>query len=161
MTAHAQHLAIRVSNIERSTRFYTETLNAKQVLNTYANNKHFTELIFGLKETEYLIAFLELPDGFGLELVQFVPDAHPTIGVPQPRASFMHFAVAVDDVGESLARAVAAGGEGLGPPGGWAPGDPARYAYLKDPDGNIIELNDTTWGRILTSAVELHPEAAL
>lgn len=72
----------------------------------------------------------------------------------------MHFAVAVDGVEKTLARAVA-GGESFAPPGGWAPSDPARYAYLKDPDGNVIELNDTTWARILTSAAELHPGAAL
>ncbi|KAK7217337.1 hypothetical protein V2G26_005340 [Clonostachys chloroleuca] len=137
---HAQHLAIRVSNLELSTRFYLETFKAKKVLNHYCNSKHFTELLFGIKDTEYLIGFIELADGFGLELIQFVPDANPTIGVPQPQASFMHFAVAVDDVEATLSRAVAAGG---------------------DPDGNVIELNDTTWPRILASATELHPEAAL
>ncbi|KAH7087748.1 Glyoxalase/Bleomycin resistance protein/Dihydroxybiphenyl dioxygenase [Paraphoma chrysanthemicola] len=159
--AHAQHLAIRVSDIERSTRFYIETFKAKRALNHYLNDKNFTELLFNLKDTEYLIGFVELPDGFGLELFQFVPDAHSTIGVPQAQASFMHFAVAVDDVEATLARAIAAGGESFAPPAGWAPSDPAKYTYLKDPDGNIIELNDTTWGRILTSAIELHPEAVL
>ncbi|CAI6091317.1 unnamed protein product [Clonostachys chloroleuca] len=158
---HAQHLAIRVSNLELSTRFYLETFKAKKVLNHYCNSKHFTELLFGIKDTEYLIGFIELADGFGLELIQFVPDANPTIGVPQPQASFMHFAVAVDDVEATLSRAVAAGGVSLSPPGGWAPSDPAKYTYLKDPDGNVIELNDTTWPRILASATELHPEAAL
>jgi catechol 2,3-dioxygenase-like lactoylglutathione lyase family enzyme len=108
-----------------------------------------------------VIGFVELPDGFGLELFLFIPEAHPNIGVPPAQASFMHFAVAVDDVEATRARAIAAGGEGLTPTAGWAPGDPGRYTYLKDPDGNIIELNDTTWGRILTSAIELHPEAAL
>ncbi|KAK2684763.1 hypothetical protein QWA68_016293 [Fusarium oxysporum] len=158
---HAQHLAIRVSDIERSTRFYVETFNAKKVLNHYCNSRQFTEILFGVKDTEYLIGFVELADGFGLELLQFVPDAHPTIGVPQVQASFMHFAVAVDNVEATLSRALAAGGESFGPPAGWAPSDPAKYTYLKDPDGNIIELNDTTWDRILTSATELHPEAAL
>jgi hypothetical protein len=32
---------------------------------------------------------------------------------------------------------------------------------LKDPDGNVIELNDATWPRIIGSALELHPEARL
>ncbi|GIZ36579.1 hypothetical protein CKM354_000004900 [Cercospora kikuchii] len=157
----AQHLAIRVSDIERSTRFYVETFKAKRVLNHYLNDKQFTQLLFNLEDTEYLIGYIELPDGFGLELFQFMPDAYPTIGVPQAQASFMHFAIAVDDVAATLARAVAAGGKSFAPPAGWAPSDPAKYAYLRDPDGNIIELNDTTWSRILTSAIELHPEAAL
>jgi glyoxylase I family protein len=157
----AQHLAVRVSDIERSTRFYVETFGGKRVLHPYVNDRHFTEIIFGVKDTEYVISFVEFPDGFGIELFQFVPDAHKTIGVPQPQASFMHFAVSVDDVEATLARAVAAGGESFGDPAGWAPGDPAKYAYLKDPDGNIIELNDATWERILTSAIELHPEAAM
>lgn len=159
--AHAQHLAVRVSDIERSTRFYVETFGGEVVLRPYVNDRQFTEIIFGVPDTEYAIAFIELPDGFGIELFQFVPDRNPTIGVPQPQASFMHFAVAVDDVGAALARAVAAGGASFGDPAGWAPSDPAKYAYVKDPDGNVIELNDTTFRRILTSATELHPEAAL
>ncbi|MFG2126616.1 VOC family protein [Streptomyces sp. NPDC048751] len=157
--ASVQHLAVRVSDIERSTRFYVETFGGKEVLHPYHTGKQMTEIIFGLKDTDYRIGFIELPDGFGLELFQFLPDRNPTIGVPQPEASFMHFAIAVDDVAATLARAVANGGESFGDPAGWAPGDPAKYAYVKDPDGNILEVNDTTWERILHSAIELYPEA--
>ncbi|KAH8748267.1 Glyoxalase/Bleomycin resistance protein/Dihydroxybiphenyl dioxygenase [Diaporthe sp. PMI_573] len=159
--ARVQHMAIRVSDVERSTAFYVQTFKGKQSLNPYVNDKNFTELLFGLKNTVFRIGFVELPDGFGLELFQFIPDANPTIGVPQAQASFMHFAIKVDDIDATLARAVAAGGKALSPPAPWAPSDPAKYVYLEDPDGNVLELNDGTWGRILTSAIELHPEAAL
>lgn len=159
--ARVQHLAVRVSDMERSTKFYVETFGGKEVLRPYHTGKEMTEIIMGLKDTDYRIGFIELPDGFGIELFQFIPDRNPVIGVPQPQASFMHFAIAVDDVAATLARGVALGGESFGDPNGWAPGDPGKYAYLKDPDGNILELNDTTWERILTSAIELYPEAKL
>lgn len=158
--ATVQHLMIRVSDIERSTRFYVEGLDGVVVVNTYLNDKAFTELVMGARDTEYLINFIELPDGFGIELAQFLPDVHQPIGRPQYESGFMHFALHVDDVEAALARAEAAGGERVADPGPWA-SDPAKYAYIKDPDGNIIEFNDTTWERILGAAVELHPEAAL
>lgn len=157
--ATAQHLAVRVSDIARSTKFYVEALGGKEVLRPYSNNPQLTENFFGVKDTEYVIAYIELPDGFGIELFQFIPEPNSTIGVPQTQASFMHFALHVDNMDEALARAEAAGGQRFHDPGTWS-SDPARFVYLKDPDGNIIEFNETTWGGILTAAVELHPEAA-
>ncbi|MFZ8758885.1 VOC family protein [Microbacterium sp. HMH0099] len=156
-----QHIAIRVSDLEHSIDFFTKALGGKQVLRPYNNGVQMTEIIMGVENTDYRIGFVELPDGFGLELFQFVPDRNPTIGVPQPQASFMHFAIHVDDVAATLERVVANGGKSFGDPNGWAPSDPGQYAYFTDPDGNIFELNDTTWERILSSATELYPEAKL
>ena len=65
----------------------------------------------------------------------------------------------VDDLEGALTRGRAAGGSSAHDPGQWSPHDPARYVYLLDPDGNVVELNDSSWERILTSAVDLFPEA--
>ncbi|KAL6702430.1 hypothetical protein ACN47E_001859 [Coniothyrium glycines] len=156
----AQHLAIRVSDIERSTQFYLKTFNAKLAAKTYTSPKELAEAFFGVKNTEYKIALIELADGFGLELFQFVPDVHPTIGVPQETGGYMHFAIAVDDVEATVERGVASGGTG-GAIAGFAPNDPTKFTYLRDPDGNYIELNDTTWDKLMGAIVTLFPEAAL
>ncbi|WP_405164465.1 VOC family protein [Nocardia sp. NBC_01499] len=59
-------------------------------------------------------------------------DAASTLG-------FGHWAVSVRDVDTAFATIVAAGGSEVWPPAeAVQPG--ARFAYLKDPEGNLIEL---------------------
>jgi catechol 2,3-dioxygenase-like lactoylglutathione lyase family enzyme len=159
MTAHAQHLTIRVSDAERSVAFY-EALGAKKALRPYVTDKEFTKLLFNLDDTEYIMQYLELPDGFGLELIQFIPAPNHTYSRPQPQSGFMHFAIQVDDFAATIARLEAAGFE---PPAhvGKFGSLSASFTYLSDPDGHAIELNDAPWEQIVVATEELHPEAAL
>jgi catechol 2,3-dioxygenase-like lactoylglutathione lyase family enzyme len=159
MTSRAQHLTIRVSDAERSVAFY-QALGAKKALRPYVTDKQFTEYLFNLTDTEYIMQYLELPDGFGLELIQFIPSPNDTFSRPQPESGFMHFAIQVDDYADTVARLEAAGFE---PPAnaGHFGSLSATFTYVRDPDGHAIELNDATWEEIVEATAELHPEAAL
>ena len=62
----------------------------------------------------------------------------------QDRPGLMHMAFEVDDVDERLARLLAAGGETLGEIVSatvQGVGD-VRFVYARDPEGNIIELQE-------------------
>ncbi|MFJ4175331.1 VOC family protein [Microbacterium sp. NPDC089696] len=159
MTTRAQHLTIRVSDSERSVAFY-EALGARKALRRYVTDKDFTKRLFGLEETEYTMQYLELPDGFGLELIQFLPSPNQTFSRPQQESGFMHFAVYVDDFAATIARLESAGFEPPAHVGAFG-SLTASFTYLSDPDGHAIELNDAPWSDIVVATQELHPEAAL
>lgn len=159
MRARAQHLTLRVSNVERSVAFY-EAIGAKKALRPYLTDKEFTKTLFGLDDTEYIMQYLELPDGFGLELIEFRPSPNDTFGRPQSESGFMHFAIQVDNYAATIERVVAAGFKPPAYAGPFGSLD-ATFTYLLDPDGHAIEINDAPWEDIVRVTVELHPDAAL
>lgn len=81
------------------------------------------------------------PDGPTLEVFQYdetVEQSHPTAD----RLGFGHLAFLVDDVDETLAQLLAAGGSSLGTVAETeVPGKGRlRVVYARDPEGNILEL---------------------
>ena len=80
-------------------------------------------------------------DGPTLEIFEYVPrvTADPP---PANRPGFGHIAFFVDDVDEVRERVLAAGGSELGRTvRKYIPGaGPITFAYLRDPEGNVIEI---------------------
>ncbi|MEU1276148.1 VOC family protein [Streptomyces sp. NPDC005799] len=152
----AQHLAIRVSDIKRSTEFYVTGLGGSLI----SAPRIVEGPISIFPGATYYATFVELSDGFGIELIQFLSPAHETVSRPQTERGFMHFAIDVDDVEAVLRRIEELGigsHEGLG-----AFGDsPTKYVYVRDPDGNTIEVNNTTWDDVMATAKDLLPEVSL
>ena len=93
-------------------------------------------------------AHLRLPgfgeDGPTLEIFQLAPHVEAPLSTPN-RVGFGHIAFGVDDVTRAREAVLAAGGSAVGEIVRSAvPGKgKVEWAYVRDPEGNIIELQ--TW----------------
>ena len=87
-------------------------------------------------------AVVRSPTGLGIELIERTGSTpQPHLG-PRERATsqgFTHLAVRVDDLEDTLRAASAAGGSIVSSPAdARRPG--LRFAYVSDPEGNLLEL---------------------
>ena len=110
MSARADHhVALRVSDIERSVRFYEEALGGRLIAAPIIRSGPYIEEVFGPGAARQGRA------------TSHSPRTRSSSGSSSPRSSrsrrrssrpsgIMHFAVTVDDVPEALARVEAAGG---------------------------------------------------
>ncbi|MFI4936105.1 MAG: VOC family protein [Caulobacterales bacterium] len=83
-------------------------------------------------------------DGPTLEIFQYEPPAlHAPSAVNQP--GFAHIAFQVDSVASAQAEVIAAGGAAVGEvvTTTIATGEEITWCYVRDPEGNIIELQST------------------
>lgn len=115
------HVAIRVRDFDASVKFYTEVLG-------------FTERVrWGEGNGRGIL--LDTGDGNYLEI--FAGGAPG----PKPEGAFLHLALRTDNVDAAIEIARAAGMEVTVEPKDVALGTvPARIAFFKGPDGEIIEL---------------------
>jgi lactoylglutathione lyase len=138
------HVGVCVSDLERSTRFYTEVLGFRPVLTMdmgpevaatmEADGCRFTSRLLGRGDVR-------------VELLHWrSPEAHGD-GERRPMTSLglTHLCLRVDDVEPVLAAAERAGGTAhrhttTELPGMGVDGGPVRLVYLTDPDGVRIEL---------------------
>ncbi len=126
---HLEYTGIRVTDLDRSVRFYTEHLGLKELRrkDTRADGLGIW-VVLQDAESAQRIELNWYPEG----------SRHATPYVPGEGLD--HLAFVVDDVAEAYATLVAAGAEPAIPPSeyeGWT-------AYVKDPDGNWIELYQKT-----------------
>ncbi|AGA59603.1 MAG: VOC family protein [Thermobacillus sp.] len=115
------HVAIRVHDFDASVKFYTEVLG-------------FTERVrWGEGNGRGIL--LDTGDGNYLEI--FAGGAPG----PKPEGAFLHLALRTDNVDKAIEVARAAGMEVTVEPKDVSLGTvPARIAFFKGPDGEIIEL---------------------
>jgi catechol 2,3-dioxygenase-like lactoylglutathione lyase family enzyme len=80
-------------------------------------------------------------DGPTLEVYSYSPALESPLPMPQ-RPGLGHLAFQVDDVRDSLERVLAAGGSAVGEPVDVEVAGAGRlsFVYVRDPEGNIIEL---------------------
>jgi catechol 2,3-dioxygenase-like lactoylglutathione lyase family enzyme len=146
MTSAYHHVGVRVTDLEAASRFYTEALGARVLVEPYSITGEVADWITGCDGAAMHMCQLGFDDGF-VELFQFETSlAPPPAPVPYVHLNVLHFGVRVDDVGEALARVEAHGGSRV-----FAPrllGD-TTYCYCRDPDGNVIELADAGMDHIV------------
>ncbi|EHZ2900392.1 lactoylglutathione lyase [Vibrio vulnificus] len=119
------HTMLRVGNLEKSIQFYTEVMGM-QLLRTNEN-----------KEYEYTLAFLGYGDesqGAVIELTYNWGKTEYDLG-----SAFGHIAIGVDDIYVTCDAIKAAGGNVTREPGP-VKGGKTHIAFVKDPDGYMIEL---------------------
>jgi lactoylglutathione lyase len=124
----ADHVAFRVADIDAAIDFYTGSLGLR-LLNRQVSREHGEAL-----------AFLDL-DGCRLELIMLLDKNGGPVAYdpPSPTEPFCpHVAVAVGDVDAMLETIVKGGAQYLKGP--MEIPDEVRWAYVADPDGNVIEL---------------------
>jgi catechol 2,3-dioxygenase-like lactoylglutathione lyase family enzyme len=125
------HAALSVSNLERSHRFYADVFGFNRV-----------EDDFRMPDHELHGRVLINPAGVRIELFEqrgSQPRQHldPTVAAMQQ--GWFQFALSTKDIEASYARVVAAGAAPLMSPR-TAPDGRTLFAFVGDPDGNLVEL---------------------
>lgn len=121
------HTMLRVGNLERSVSFYTELLGMQELRRTDYPDGEFTLAFIGYGD-EKNHSVLELTYNWGKE--------HYDLG-----NAFGHIAIEVEDIHQIVADVKAKGGVVTREPGPMKFGkNSPEIAFIKDPDGYIIEL---------------------
>ncbi|MEU0038769.1 VOC family protein [Streptomyces sp. NPDC006333] len=130
VTVSFDHIGLSVANLDRQRRFYS------QAFGFY--DQHRTEL----PDAGIRIALLSGPGGAALELTERAGSVPQHFADPFDGAGvqgYFHWALTVDDLDTAIATAVACGARTVSHPAmARRPG--IRFAYLADPEGNLIEL---------------------
>ncbi|MFG1711294.1 VOC family protein [Nonomuraea sp. M3C6] len=126
------HVSLSVANLDAQRHWYREALG-------------FTEVIeqFQVPEPPIRTAVLQAAGGTRIELIERAGSARRDVfGDPMDTVraqGYGHWALEVDDLDAAFGHLTRSGAEPIWPPGDAVqPG--ARFAYVKDPEGNLIEL---------------------
>ncbi|MFI5706543.1 VOC family protein [Kribbella sp. NPDC051620] len=124
------HVGLSVADLDAQRDFYTTAFALRE--QSYAE----------VPQPRTRIAFLRSATGLGIELVERAGSTEHHAGNAFEGAglqSYFHLALAVTNLDDAIATAVAAGAEAISAPAdAQRPG--IRFAYLQDPEGNLIEL---------------------
>jgi lactoylglutathione lyase len=120
------HTMLRVGNLERSVKFYTEMLGMKELRRRDVPDGKYTLAFVGYAEESSGAGVIELTYNYGVDKYEM-------------GNAFGHLAIGVPDVYAACERIKAAGGTVTREAG------PVKFgttviAFVKDPDGYLIEL---------------------
>jgi catechol 2,3-dioxygenase-like lactoylglutathione lyase family enzyme len=125
------HVGLSVADLDAQRRFYGNALGLVEL------EEHFE-----MPEAQIRSAILRSASGLKIELIERGGAAPQEFTDPFDGAGvqgYFHWALRVDDVEEVFASVLAAGAtEVSAPADAVRPG--ARFAYVKDPEGNLLEL---------------------
>jgi catechol 2,3-dioxygenase-like lactoylglutathione lyase family enzyme len=137
MITRFDHVGISVANLERSIAFYRDLLGMEVIQEVPFEGAKY-ESILRLRGAKGRIAVLRIGN-LELEFFEFVrPAGQPADPIrPVCDQGIAHFAVQVEDLSALYARLKAAGVDFHCPPIDFGC---AIATYLRDPDGNVIEM---------------------
>ena len=119
------HTMLRVGDMQRSVRFYTEVLGMKLLRTTDRPEQKYSLAFVGY-DTEDRAAVLELTYNYGVERYEL-------------GTAFGHIAIGVPDVKNACERVRSSGGKVTREPGP-VKGGSSVIAFVEDPDGYKIEF---------------------
>ena len=119
------HTMLRVGDLQRSVKFYTETLGMKLLRTTDRPDQKYSLAFVGY-DNEDRTAVLELTYNYGVERYEM-------------GGAFGHIAIGVPDVAGACAKVRGAGGK-VTREAGPVKGGTTVIAFVQDPDGYKIEL---------------------
>ena len=149
------HAGLTVSDFGRAVRWYHEhfgfLLVSEDILEPEATKALFP--LYRVEGARVRMGFLRAPGGSVIEIFQFEPAAsrgaagnHPTWNAP----GFTHVALNVSGVAAWMERLE---GKGVAFVAGPARTGNVDWAFLRDPDGNLVELIDLKAARPALKAV--------
>jgi catechol 2,3-dioxygenase-like lactoylglutathione lyase family enzyme len=135
------HVAVSTPNLERLVAFYRDVMGAEVVYQGgWDKGSDIIDEIVGLKGSACKQAMLKLGNAH-LEFFQY-ESPEPKPGDPERPAcdhGYTHFCIDVTDIDAEYERLKAAGVKFNCPPPDFE-GGPIRATYGRDPDGNLIEI---------------------
>lgn len=130
---HVDHIGLAVGDLERQRDWYERAFG-------FAPAHAFEIPGLGLRGQ-----FLVGPDGLALELLERQGSSHPGRPSSPPdallRQGWAHLCLRVEDVPAAYERALEAGGASVAAPGP-SPEPAVEFAFVADPEGNLVELLD-------------------
>ena len=139
------HVGLTVSDIDRTIDFYKKFFGFTEEFRGVFSSEFIADAptLYRQEEGVYSdFAFIKSPDGLVLELFQFSSNLkaeQPVWNIP----GYHHIAFKVDSVVESYQWMVEEGVEFFFEPKFRGdPKDNLYWVFLKDPDGNMVELQD-------------------
>ena len=146
MPTRYSHTNIVAEDPERLATFYTDVLDCPRAAERHLAGEWLARGM-GLPGVELHVIQVALPGlGEGGPTIEIfrMSELRPGTRSVQDRAGLMHMAFAVDDIRQSRDRLLAAGGEMLGEiAAAEVEGlGPVEFMYARDPEGNIVELQE-------------------
>ncbi|MEV4626066.1 VOC family protein [Micromonospora sp. NPDC049523] len=126
------HVSLSVADLDAQQRWYQDALGFTNVIEQ-----------FELPQPPVRTAVLQASNGVRVELIERKGSTRPeafTDPLDTARGQgYGHWALEVDDLDDAFTRLTQTGAQPVWPPADAVqPG--ARFAYVKDPEGNLIEL---------------------
>jgi catechol 2,3-dioxygenase-like lactoylglutathione lyase family enzyme len=151
------HVAFRVADVERATRFYEQAFGATVVADSVVHDGEFAAMVTGGPPgVRFCVRSITIGD-VGIELFEFLIPATATRAIHPSAGSLLHLALHVVGVPEVVAKVEAAGGRSLWPaPITWGS---ATSVYVADPDHNVLELLDASFADVVEMTIAACPEA--
>ena len=139
------HVAISTPDIDRLSAFYIEAFGFEQVMATKWRNRPIIDRIIGLTDSAARQIMLKAGNAY-LELFEYESPVGQTSSPTRPPSDhgYTHFCIDVTDIDAEYERLSACGMQFHGPPPTTAElgGSGIRAIYGRDPDGNIVELQE-------------------
>jgi len=139
MTTAIRHVGLVVADLEKSLKFWCETMGFVVSRQMEESGPHI-DAMMGLHGVHVTTAKLAAPDGNLIELLKFHshPDRPAWSGTPYS-TGFTHIALTVENLDELLPRLIAAGAKVTSPPQA-SPDGNVKVLYVKGLEGILIEL---------------------
>tara|TARA_B110000438_G_C15771708_1_gene632201 strand:+ start:713 stop:1204 length:492 start_codon:yes stop_codon:yes gene_type:complete len=139
------HLAISTPDLERLVTFYRDILGFKVIYETSWENREVIDRIVGLKKSAARQVMLQA-DNTHIEIFQY-ESPEPALNTPNRPVcdhGYTHLCLDVVDIDAEYKRLSEAGVVFHTPPPGKAElsSGTVRATYGRDPDGNVIELQE-------------------
>lgn len=134
------HVGLTVSNFENAVKFYSDTFGFKLISEQILGKEQVEKLypLYKLHNTTVRLGFLRAPKGGVVEIFEFsptLPAEHPVWNKPGPT----HFTLDVRNVRKWYDTLIKKGIHFFSEP---QETDGTDWVFLKDPDGNLVELID-------------------
>ena len=158
------HVAIMVSDLEQSLRFYRDLLGL-EVVSPEEHNDGPISIMTGIPKVHMREYRLRAPGGvhghtrhdgpgFTFDLIQWLNPQSPRQAYPINHVPSAHICFGVQSVREMYEKLTTSGVSVVSPPVKFSGEGEWHVLFFYDPDGNLLELNETSTGKQVAHSFE-------